>query len=696
MREPRSIVFYAWVGLAIQAALAVAVTIFILAGAAYQRSAVTALHQRAQGMELANLSLQSGFFETQRALRGYQATGETRFLQSYYTGQDAFVLTLRQLRGLAWPSVLGGVAAEARTARAAFLAGDWAVTAPRGLAERRYDLASASAEAFLTQNALLQHRLAAESAQLAAQSERTLGIGLPGTSAVLAVGLLLPMFVVAWLMRWSSSPLKELTRMVRERARGDRAVRAVPGGPAEVRDLVTSMNQLADSSDRLRETEQERTRLLMQVHQASIRIREHLHADAVIHEAVTASREHLAADDAWVGLVNGDALDPGAGHFGPFDMPGADAGLIPDRAAGWLRDLYRDRASHCVPDLRQPDPHIPAESRARLLGRDVSSLLVAPFGAGQELLGVIALMRSAAARPWSEAEIEAAEYLAEDVGRGLEHARLYESEERLVAELQSLDQAKNSFIAAASHDVRTPLTSILGNMELLTEGEAGPLEPVQAKMLDAMHRNARRLQTLIEDMLTVSRIELGAFTSELRPMDLAGVVPAVAEIIRPSALDRGVSFTVECPERGLMVDGDPEQLDRVLINLLSNAVKYTPAGGSVALTAAPDGDCVVLTVADTGMGIPAQEQEALFTRFFRASNAVERAIQGSGLGLSIVRTVVANHHGEIHLTSSEGAGTTVTVRIPLLAGPHPSRDRVLSEGRRPVPLPRRYHQEWLR
>jgi signal transduction histidine kinase len=174
-------------------------------------------------------------------------------------------------------------------------------------------------------------------------------------------------------------------------------------------------------------------------------------------------------------------------------------------------------------------------------------------------------------------------------------------------------------------------------------------------------------------------------------MDLAGIVSAAADLIRPAAADKKLSFTVNCPDRGLIIDGDPEQLDRVITNLLSNAVKYTPPGGSVTLAVGREDSHAVLSVADTGMGIPEEEQGSLFTRFFRASNAVERAIPGSGLGLSIVRTIVTNHRGQVDLTSALGVGTTVTVRIPL-AKPEPAGVAVPG-ARRPVPLPRRYQQE---
>jgi signal transduction histidine kinase len=158
---------------------------------------------------------------------------------------------------------------------------------------------------------------------------------------------------------------------------------------------------------------------------------------------------------------------------------------------------------------------------------------------------------------------------------------------------------------------------------------------------------------------------MGGFMTRRSPVDLAGLVTAAADVIRPAAAAGGLDLEVSCPPSALIVDGDADQLDRVLVNLLSNAVKYTPKGGHVAAALASEGDSAVLTVADTGIGIPAQDQAALFTRFFRASNAVAGAVPGSGLGMSIARTIVTNHEGDISVESAEGEGTTVTVRIAL-------------------------------
>jgi two-component system, OmpR family, phosphate regulon sensor histidine kinase PhoR len=541
VRKPRSIIFYVWAGFAVQSVLAAGVIAYVLAGAAYQRSAIANLHGRVQA-----------------------------------------------------------------------------------------------------------------------------GVGLGWACAILALALMLPALAAAVGMRWVGGHLHAATKAVRRRALGDSEARVLPGGPADVRDLALAVNFLADESDRARAAERERARLQSEVRQASVRIREHLRGEAIIREAMIAIHEHLAVDFVGVGIVAGERLTLADGDPDVWGQTADIVGYFPPDSVGWIQDVYRHQSSYRVQDLHAAQAEeIPTEIRKIILSRGATSLLLTPFGAGHELLGCLTLLRTGPGHVWTEPQIEAVESLAGDIGRGLEHARLYEGEERLVAELESLDRAKASFLASASHDLRTPLTSIIGYVEVLSDGGTGPVDPDQAKMLDAVERNVRRLRTMVEDMLTMSTIELGAFTSRLRPLDLTTLVSAAADVIRPSAAAGGLAFEVSCPDHDLMIEADPEQLDRVLVNLLSNAVKYTPRGGSVALTVDKAGDSAVVTVADTGIGIPEKDQGSLFTRFFRASNAVETAIPGSGLGLSIVRTIVANHHGDLSVESAQNEGTTVTMRIPL-------------------------------
>lgn len=252
----------------------------------------------------------------------------------------------------------------------------------------------------------------------------------------------------------------------------------------------------------------------------------------------------------------------------------------------------------------------------------------------------------------------------------LAEARLREAVEReqhMVAELRELARVKTDFISTISHELRTPLTSIAGYIELLADGDVGPLTRSQLDVLDVVDRNARRLTGLIENLLTLSRSDSGDFTMTPAPLDVLALVQGVHRAVLPSAFAQGLQLTLDVEgELGTLV-GDAAQLDRVLLNLLSNAIKFTPAGGHVTLRVQREGRSVRFSVTDTGIGIPLDEQEQLFSRFFRSSNATELAIQGTGLGLAIVKTIVEEHGGTISIVSRPGVGTTVAVALPVAA-----------------------------
>jgi signal transduction histidine kinase len=191
-------------------------------------------------------------------------------------------------------------------------------------------------------------------------------------------------------------------------------------------------------------------------------------------------------------------------------------------------------------------------------------------------------------------------------------------------------------------------------------------------MLDMISRNALRLRALVDDIFTLARLEAGAAATITRPVNIAEVISGAVAAVQPSAAAKNLSLTSTEPDRQLTVEADAEQLERALVNLLSNAVKYTPDEGRIEIAATAEESFAVVRVADTGIGIPKQEQTELFGRFFRASNARQKSIPGTGLGLAIVETIVVNHGGEIAFDSEEERGTTVTVRLPL-GSQHDSR-----------------------
>jgi PAS domain S-box-containing protein len=245
----------------------------------------------------------------------------------------------------------------------------------------------------------------------------------------------------------------------------------------------------------------------------------------------------------------------------------------------------------------------------------------------------------------------------------------YELEREGAQRLRELDQTRTDFVSTVSHELRTPLTSIGGYLEIILDGDTGPVSERQRSMIAIAQRNCQRLLLLVEDLLTLSRIEAATFNLVEHPVPMNPLLDGVARTVEPLAAAKAQRFTVDVAADCGTVLGDAPQLERVVLNLLSNAVKFTPPEGTITLRAARDADELVIAVADTGIGIPEAEQGRLFERFFRSTTARDQAIQGTGLGLSIVRNIVEQHGGSIAAESGEGAGTTMTIHLPLLLVP---------------------------
>lgn len=254
-----------------------------------------------------------------------------------------------------------------------------------------------------------------------------------------------------------------------------------------------------------------------------------------------------------------------------------------------------------------------------------------------------------------------------DAERALRDA--LEVERRAVEQLRDVDTVKDTFVSTVSHELRTPITSILGYLELLSDGSLGIVDSSQRDALDRVSTNSHRLLSLIDDLLTLSRVAEQGVQPVHQAFDLRAAVEAAYGVVEPMwQPPRRLDVGLHLPHAAVDVDGDREMLERVVVNLLGNAVKFTPDGGAVTLTLSTDGDDAVLRVADTGIGVPEHEQRQLFTRFFRSSLAQGQAIPGSGLGLSITRGIIDRHGGTISVRSTVGKGTTMEARLPLTVG----------------------------
>ena len=230
-----------------------------------------------------------------------------------------------------------------------------------------------------------------------------------------------------------------------------------------------------------------------------------------------------------------------------------------------------------------------------------------------------------------------------------------------VTEFMRALRVKDDFVASISHELRTPLTSILGYLDLVLEGDS--LDQETRRFLDVAWRNGDRLNRLVGDILHSAQVESGSLHIVRSSTDLAGLVREAVEAARPRARSEGLALEAVAPAN-LWVQVDAGRMGQVIDNLLSNALKYTREG-TVTVTVAADADAVQLVVADTGVGIDARDRERLFTRFFRSRYAEEQAIQGVGLGLGIVQSIVVGHGGRVEVESEPGRGSKFRVRLPL-------------------------------
>ena len=233
---------------------------------------------------------------------------------------------------------------------------------------------------------------------------------------------------------------------------------------------------------------------------------------------------------------------------------------------------------------------------------------------------------------------------------------------RDVTERKAIERLKDEFLATVSHELRTPLTAIRGHLELVLDGEAGPVTKLQQEFLHIATQNTDRLGALINDLLEVEKIEAGKMQIREEPVDLAAVLRDVAATFRLEAERKGLAFHEAIADR-LVVIGDRDRLIQVFANLVSNAIKYT-ADGDVGVRAGRRDGRVTVVVHDTGTGISPEDRAQLFTKFFRSQDSAVRDAGGTGLGLVIAKAIVERHGGSIDVESEKGAGTRFTVVLP--------------------------------
>ncbi len=335
-----------------------------------------------------------------------------------------------------------------------------------------------------------------------------------------------------------------------------------------------------------------------------------------------------------------------------------------DPNAGIVGRVLRTGEGERVLDvIHDPDyiAHVPA----------IRAQLTVPLTSQSKPIGVLSVMAKKADR-FTPDSFELVTMLAAQVTMVIENARLYDESQHQLMELQelyarvrALEQIKTDMIRIAAHDLRNPLTNILSAAYLLNTTLGDNPADMQTQMLATIDQSVARMKKITNDILSLERIEELAAHPLHETIQLQLLITQAYIDFERQASEKGIMFTLEDGDRNIKVQGDTAQLNEVIANLVSNALKYTPVGGKVWVGLRAEANQAVLEVRDTGFGIPEAQQDRLFQPFFRAKTAETRAIEGTGLGLHLVKNIIERHGGRMRFHSVYGKGSTFGFELPL-------------------------------
>ncbi len=463
----------------------------------------------------------------------------------------------------------------------------------------------------------------------------------------------------------SADPVAEVRRLRRQLAR-ERALRraAESTGERDTADFYDSVRQLRSTqSDLLEGEDQSRV-----VDELAHFLRHDLDSGHLIDRAAETVGQATGVDRCDVMLVDAHLFSAVHGSWSSSqesaDLPRPHSFVeLPEALISLLLEAAQSRSPLQIEHIDE-DPRLePAGAEEIFASLGVRALAAVPVAVGDEVVGWL-LLQSLEPRVWPQRELGICEGLAHDLVASLVQVQAFEQQRESLRRLEELDQAKDVFISTVSHELRTPLTSIVGYLEMLDEGGLGQLDDGVSQGVAIIGRNVGRLRDLVEDLLTLSAYDAEQVRLERQPTDLSGVVTECLQALVPATLAKELEMAVVIDPGLPPVLADRKQVERVLLNLISNATKFSHVGARVTVRLQHDAPDVVVSITDTGIGIPVHEQELLFSRFFRSSLSMADEIQGTGLGLALVRSVVEWHEGSVEVDSVEGEGTTVTVRLP--------------------------------
>ncbi|MBN2471690.1 MAG: response regulator [Anaerolineae bacterium] len=353
-------------------------------------------------------------------------------------------------------------------------------------------------------------------------------------------------------------------------------------------------------------------------------------------------------------------------NYSPEQLPGTD--LLEQGIVG---RCLRERRSQRVMDVTRDPDYVAVLPATR-------AQIAIPLLSQDRLLGFLNLESSDPSR-FTEETFDFLKLLASRIATAVDNAQLYETSRSQLAELQTLynqvrdlEQIKTDMIRVATHDLRGPINNVLGFVHLLRRLVDQERTPQAREFLDYIEQSTRRMQTITSEILSLERLDA---TGELHtePVDITSMAQRAFREQQKEARQKSQRFHLTADDRRLLVQAEPALLYEAMINLISNAIKYTPEDGAVKIRVLGNDTQASFQVIDTGYGIPADQQERLFQPFFRAETAEVKQIDGTGLGLHLVKNIIDRHNGELIFESEYGQGSTFGFRLPLITEPAPAK-----------------------
>jgi len=318
-----------------------------------------------------------------------------------------------------------------------------------------------------------------------------------------------------------------------------------------------------------------------------------------------------------------------------------------------------------IPDITQPGAY-QSSVRDTLVRFGYRALLAVPLLREDQVIGSLSFNRRAPGEFPPEV-VDVLKTFATQSALAIQNARLFREIANKSAQLETASRHKSEFLANMSHELRTPLNAIIGFSEVLVDRMFGELNEKQEEYLKDIYASGQHLLSLINDILDLSKIEAGRMELEVAAFDLPSAIDNALTLVRERATRRGITLGRTIDERLALLRGDERKVKQVLLNLLSNALKFTPEGGRIDVSARLQDGAAEIAVADTGVGIAPEDQEAVFEEFRQVGTA-DKKVEGTGLGLALSRKFIELHGGRIWVKSQVGHGSTFTFTLPVHRG----------------------------